>query len=83
METAKNSLEEPAGASRVAARSGRVHTKRKDNSCTISQSRSIALLNVEGKIFFSVLAKRLTNFLMENEYMDTSCQKAGIPGFPV
>ncbi|KAL2095427.1 hypothetical protein ACEWY4_010146 [Coilia grayii] len=52
------------------------------NSTTIGQFRSIALLNVEGKIFFSVLAKRLTSYLVSNGYIDTSCQKAGVPGFP-
>ena len=26
--------------------------------------------------------RRMTNFLMANKYIDTSCQKAGIPGFP-
>lgn len=52
------------------------------NSTTTSQLRSIALLNVEGKIFFSILAKRLTSYLTSNGYIDTSCQKAGVPGFP-
>eukprot|EP00064_Thunnus_orientalis_P025322 superscaffoldBa00012496_g25676 len=45
-----------------------------------SQFRSIALLNVEGKIFFSILARRWTNFLMANGYINKSCQKARIPG---
>ncbi len=52
------------------------------NSTTINQFRSIALLNVEGKLFFSVLARRMTNFLSSNHYIDTSCQKAGLSGFP-
>lgn len=51
------------------------------NSHTITQFRSIALVNVEGKIFFSILS--MTTFLSLNGYIDTSCQKAGIPGFPV
>lgn len=38
-------------------------------------------MNVEGKIFFSVIAKRMTKFLLQNNYIDTSCQKAGVPGF--
>ncbi len=49
---------------------------------TIEQFRSIALLNVEGKIFFSVMARRMTTYITENNYIDSSCQKAGIPGFP-
>ena len=59
-----------------------VFIPKEENSKNIGQFRSIALLNVEGKIFFSVLAKRMTNYLMENNYIDTSCQKAGVPGFP-
>ncbi|XP_016140413.1 uncharacterized protein [Sinocyclocheilus grahami] len=51
-------------------------------SHNISQFRGIALLNVEGKIFFSVMAKRMTSYLQANNYIDTSCQKAGVPGFP-
>lgn len=42
--------------------------KEKD-SREIGQFRNIALLNVEGKIFFSVLARRMTNFLLENRYV--------------
>ncbi len=54
-----------------------VFIPKEENSCTISQFRSIALLNVEGKIFFSVLARRMTNFLMVNENIDTSCKGPG------
>ena len=48
----------------------------------IGQFRNIALLNIEGKIFFSVLAQRMTNYVLENGYIDTNCRKAGVPGFP-
>ena len=54
---------------------------KEQDSRNISQFRGIALLNVEGKMFFSVVAKRMTSYLLENSYIDTSCQKAGIPGF--
>ena len=37
---------------------------------------------MEGKIFFGVIAKRLTSFTLNNGYIDTSIQKAGVPGFP-
>ena len=47
----------------------------------ITQFRTISLLNVEGKIFFSVLAKRLTKFMTDNNYVDTSVQKGGISDF--
>ncbi|KAL7853191.1 hypothetical protein AOLI_G00200350 [Acnodon oligacanthus] len=53
---------------------------KEQNSTIISQFRSIALLNVEGKVFFTVLAKQITRFLNDNSYIDTSCQKAGLPG---
>ncbi len=55
--------------------------KEKD-SCYISQLWGIALLNVEGKIFFSVMAKWMISYLLANNYIDTGCQKAGVPGFP-
>ncbi|KAJ8341252.1 hypothetical protein SKAU_G00335430 [Synaphobranchus kaupii] len=40
-----------------------VFIPKEQNSNSISQFRSIALLNVEGKIFFSIMAKRLTSYL--------------------
>ncbi len=55
---------------------------KEQNSTNISQFRPIALLNVEGKIFFSVLSRRMTSFLSKNCYIDTSYQKGGLPGFP-
>ncbi|XP_060589724.1 uncharacterized protein LOC132744948 [Ruditapes philippinarum] len=51
------------------------------NSKNITQFRTISLLSVEGKIFFSILAKRMTTYMIENKYIDTSVQKGGIPGF--
>ena len=59
-----------------------VFIPKEENSKDIGQFRNIALLNVEGKIFFSVLARRMSTYLLENNYIDTSCQKAGVPGFP-
>ena len=34
-----------------------------------------------GKIFFAILARRLTSFLTANKYINTSVQKGGVPGF--
>ena len=48
----------------------------------IPNFRPISLLNVEGKIFFGVLARCMTTFLMSQHYINTSIQKAGILGFP-
>ncbi|KAJ8352221.1 hypothetical protein SKAU_G00236970 [Synaphobranchus kaupii] len=56
-----------------------VFIPKEQDSKAIGQFRSIALLNVEGKIF-TVMARRMTSYLMENAYIDTSCQKAGVPG---
>ena len=44
-----------------------------------SISRPISLLIVEGKIFFSVVARTLISYLMANSLIDISVQKAGIP----
>jgi hypothetical protein len=56
-------------------------SKEKD-AAEIGQFRPISLLNVDGKIFFGVLAQRVTKFVQANKIIDTSVQKAGIPGFP-
>lgn len=34
-----------------------------------------------GEIFFSVIAQRLSIYLEKNKYVDTSVQKASVPGF--
>lgn len=39
-------------------------------------------MKVEGKIFFSIVARRLTDSLSNNGYIDTSVQKGGIAGAP-
>ena len=41
----------------------------------------MSILNVEGKIVFGVLARRIINFIMSNHYINTSVQNAGISGF--
>lgn len=55
---------------------------KEENSEKIDQFRMISLLSVEGKIFFSVMTTRLTEYVRENKYIDTSVQKGGIPGVP-
>lgn len=37
---------------------------------------------MESKIFFSILARRMTDFLLKNKYIDASVQKGSIPGVP-
>ncbi|KAK7886737.1 hypothetical protein WMY93_026358 [Mugilogobius chulae] len=65
----------------VWRRAGGVLIPKEKDSTTIDQFRHISLLNVEGKIFFTILARRLALFLEKNEYIDTTVQKAGISGF--
>lgn len=59
-----------------------IYIPKEEGSCEISQFRPISLLNVEGKIFFGIMAKRLTDYLTVNGLVDCSIQKAGLPGFP-
>ncbi len=55
---------------------------KEENSKNINQFRTISLLSVEGKVFFSIVSRRLTEFLLKNNYIDPSVQKGGIPGAP-
>ena len=55
---------------------------KEEKSKEIDQFRIISLLNTEGKIFFSILSRRLSKFLIMNEYIDTSVQKGGVAGIP-
>lgn len=52
------------------------------SSSTIEQFRIISLLSVEDKIFFSIVARRMMEFLLRNSYIDTSVQKGGVPKVP-
>lgn len=62
-------------------RAGGILIPKEKDSSQIGQFRQISLLNVEGKIFFSVVAHRLASYLQRNNLIDTSIQKAGISGF--
>ena len=55
---------------------------KEENSKEIEQFRCIFLLSAESKIFFSILSRHLSKYLLKNNYIDTSVQKGGIPGFP-
>ena len=57
-----------------------VYIPKERDSHSLSQFRPISLLNVEGKVFFSVIASRLTEYVLSNKYMVTSIQKGGVPG---
>lgn len=54
--------------------------KEKDSQ-NISQFRGTALLNVEGKLFFTVVARCIASNFLSNNYIDASCQKPAVPGF--
>ena len=54
---------------------------KEEKSRHIKQFRTISLLSVEGKIFFSLMSQRMTAYMLENNYLDVSVQKGGIPRF--
>lgn len=64
-------------------RAGGVLIPKEKDATDINQFRPISLLIVEGKIVFIIIAQRLSTYLERNKYIDTSVQKAGIPGFSV
>ena len=59
-----------------------VYIPKERDSKELGQFRPISLLNVEGKIFFSIIASRITSYMIENGYIDTTVQKGVIPGVP-
>ena len=50
----------------------------KPKESDVNDFRQIALMNVEGKLFWSLVGKRLYNFAVENNYIKTSSQKGSI-----
>lgn len=52
---------------------------KEENAETMTQFRTISLLNVEGNISLAVLAKRMTKYMLDNSYIDLSVQKGGVP----
>jgi len=53
-------------------RAGEILIPKENNSSEISQFYQISLLNVEGKIFFSIVAQTLSSYLQRNHLIDTS-----------
>ena len=49
----------------------------------IDHFRPIYLLNVEGKIFFGVIVKRMTRFVINNRYVNISIKRLEFPAFQV
>ena len=58
-----------------------VHIPKEAESSVLSQFLPISPLNVEDNISFAVWAGWMTKFVLENEYINISVQKAGVPGF--
>lgn len=59
-----------------------IYLPKEKDSKEIGQFRPISLLNIDGKIFMGILAKRTISFLQRNGYVDEEVQKAGLPGIP-
>ena len=59
-----------------------IHIPKEKDFRKLDQFRPISLLNVEGKIFFDGIAKRMTRFVINYGYVNASIQKAGVSGFP-
>ncbi len=58
-----------------------IYIPKEERSKTIGQFQPISLLNVEGKVFFEVLARRMVDLLIANGFIDTSGHKAGCLDF--
>ena len=54
---------------------------KEEGATDISKFRTISLLNVEGKLFFSFKAKRLLDFFLSNNYMTFSYEMFAVPTF--
>ncbi|KAE8291485.1 hypothetical protein D5F01_LYC11093 [Larimichthys crocea] len=80
-ETGPPTWKEKRSIPKAWRRAGGILIPKEKDATNISQFRPIALLNVEGKIFFGVISQRMAEYLHRNEYVDTSVQKAGISGF--
>ena len=52
---------------------------KEEGAKSVDKFRTISLLNVEGKLFFSLKADRITEFLTGSGYIDPAIQKGGIP----
>ena len=57
-----------------------VFIPKQEDAKHLGEFRTISLHNVEGKVFMAVLARRISTFLLQNGYMDTSVQKGGVAG---
>ena len=56
--------------------------QKSDDTSHPSKMRPISILNVEGRIFFTIVNKRLAGFLLANNYLETWIQKGFIQDIP-
>jgi len=68
-------------SSRLLAGSRGCFVPKEHHSENLNQFRTISLHCVQGEISFSILAIRLTTYMTDNTYIDSSVQKGGKPGF--
>ena len=59
-----------------------IYLPKEEEAKEIGQFRTISLLNVDGKVYFGILAGRVMKFVQANGYIDETVQKAGVPGIP-
>ena len=57
-----------------------VYIPKTDGDFGPATGRPISLGNVQGKVFLAVVARRMTEFMVRNKYVDMSVQKGGLPG---
>ena len=57
-----------------------VFIPKEPGASTVDKFRTVSKLNVEGKLYFSLWAERLTTYAVANKYIDTRIQKGGVPG---
>ena len=59
-----------------------IYLPKEANAEAIGDFRPISILNVDGKIYMGILARRTVEYLQRNGFINESVQKAGIPGIP-
>ena len=59
----------------------RLFVPKEDKSRELHQIREISLLEVEGNIFWAIVSKRITHYLIANKFLGPSIQKGVVSGF--